>query len=871
MELLERDAPLRSLGDSLREARTGVGRIALVCGEAGIGKTALVETFIAAHRTEARLLLGRCDALFTPQPLAPLHDVALQANGALLQLMQTAGARLAIFSAVVRELQDGGRPTVLVFEDVHWADAATLDLLKYLGRRIRAAPTLVILTYRDDELDGGHALWSMLGNLPADAIRRVPVAPLTEAAVARLARHAGRSAAGVHAQTGGNPFYVTELLASPSGSVPVTVREATLARAELRMGDPAGHARLERSLELALMHESHEHAARAYTNLADQALIDRGYARADQWFVEGLAYTRERDLDSWMLYMQATRARAHLERGLWQAAEEDASAVLAAAPAAITRVVAVIVLGLVRLRQGHPDAEPLLDEARALALVTGDIMRIGPMAAARAEAARLKGDQAQMRAEVEAAYELALRHPGPWRLGELALWLWRAGTLDRAPDAAAAPYRLEIGGDWQAAAAAWQKLGCPYEQALALAQGDRPAQLQALEILTMLGAGPAVALVRRDLRAAGLGPTFSGVARDAQLISIQIFSQLSGPGCFPRPSPCATALISDLLRGLERVLELSSSFDIAAVNLSLGGGSFSSHCDNDVLKLAIDELRAAGIATVVASGNDGADGTIARPACISSAIAVGSTTKRNFLSVFSDHADIVDLLAPGSFIRSSVPGARFAVLSGTSMATPHVAGAFAILRSVDPFATVDELETALTITRRPIARAGVIKPRIKVAAAVDALLGFFSRPFNDNFGRALALTDASGVSFSWNVDATAQIEEPVHAGVGSGDSVWWRWRAPQSGTATVSTFGSDFDTVLAVYTGPGVAQLTEIASNDDSPGTLQSQVQFPVTAGGLYRIAVDSFDFDDGKIVLNYSIAGAGAALAMAEATSSPK
>ncbi len=243
MELLERDTPLQSLGESLREASMGVGRIALVCGEAGIGKTALVETFVAAHRAEVRLLLGRCDALFTPQPLAPLHDVALQANGALLQLMQTAGARLAIFSAMVRELQVGDQPTVLVFEDVHWADAATLDLLKYLGRRIRAAPTLVILTYRDDELDGSHALWSVLGNLPADAIRRVPVAPLTEAAVARLARHAGRSAAGVHAQTGGNPFYVTELLASPSGSVPATVREATLARA-MRLS-PAARAVLD--------------------------------------------------------------------------------------------------------------------------------------------------------------------------------------------------------------------------------------------------------------------------------------------------------------------------------------------------------------------------------------------------------------------------------------------------------------------------------------------------------------------------------------------------------------------------------------------------------------------------------------------------
>ena len=163
-------------------------------GEAGIGKTCLVESFLAAHRAEARTLLGRCDALFTPQPLGPLHDIALQIEGALLQLMQSAADRFAIFGALLHELQGGEKPTVLVFEDVHWADAATLDLLKYLGRRICGTATLIILTYRDDELDGSHALWSVLGDLPANATRRMHLQPLSEEAVARLARRAGRSA-----------------------------------------------------------------------------------------------------------------------------------------------------------------------------------------------------------------------------------------------------------------------------------------------------------------------------------------------------------------------------------------------------------------------------------------------------------------------------------------------------------------------------------------------------------------------------------------------------------------------------------------------------------------------------------------------------
>ncbi len=375
--------------------------------------------------------------------------------------------------------------------------------------------------------------------------------------------------------------------------------------------------------------------------------------------------------------------------------------------------------------------------------------------------------------------------------------------------------------------------------------------------------------------AAGRGPGFSGVARAAQLISIQVFSRFTGDDCFNADlaSPCALTFTSDQIRGLERVLELSSSLEIAAVNMSLGGpDAFPGHCDDDLRKLAIDELRSAGIATVAAAGNEGYDGRVDAPACISSAIAVGSTTKHDRISTFSNHGDIVDLLAPGSQIRSSVPGGRFAIFDGTSMATAHVAGAFAILRGADPLASVDEIETALTITGRPIGRAGIAKPRLRVDAALAALLGTFSRPFNDNFGRALALTDASGAAFSWNVDATAQTGEPTHGQVGGGHSVWWRWRAPQSGSVMISTFGSDFDTVLAVYRGSGLRRLTEVASNDDSGGSLQSQVQFQAAAGRVYRIGVDGDGNAEGNIVLGYALPGTVARqpLALARTMISP-
>lgn len=360
--------------------------------------------------------------------------------------------------------------------------------------------------------------------------------------------------------------------------------------------------------------------------------------------------------------------------------------------------------------------------------------------------------------------------------------------------------------------------------------------------------------------AAGTGAAFSGVARDSGLIAIQVFSRFSGSDCtaLSFSSPCVLTFTSDQILALERVLELRQSFDVAAVNMSLGGGAFSSHCDNDLRKLAIDNLRAADIATVVASGNDGFDGMLGSPACISSAIAVGSTTNRDRVSRFSNHAGIVDLMAPGSRVNSSVPGARFEVFDGTSEATPHVAGAFAVLKSADPSASVDQIQSALQMTGRLVRRAGVAQPRIQVDAAVAALLGASGRPLNDDFADAIALAGGSGSATGSNVDATAQAGEPTHAGVGGGSSVWWRWQAPQSGTATFSTFGSDFDTALAVYEGPGVRRLAEVASNDDGAGLLQSQVEFAAAAGTTYRIAVDGFQGAEGNVVLNYTSTGAG-------------
>jgi predicted ATPase len=238
MELLERASQLQALNSALSrvKAREGQGCVALVYGEAGIGKTSLVEHFINEHKTKWRILQGACDLLFTPRPLGPLHDIALQIQGSLPALLDSESNRTAIFSACLSELQE--QPTILVIEDVHWADEATFDLLKYLGRRIRQTVSMMILTYRDDEIGTDHPLRILLGDLASShALHRIAVSPLSKDAVHELAKNKKVDSLELHRLTNGNPFFVTEVLAVESG-IPETVRDAVLARAA-RLSSPA--------------------------------------------------------------------------------------------------------------------------------------------------------------------------------------------------------------------------------------------------------------------------------------------------------------------------------------------------------------------------------------------------------------------------------------------------------------------------------------------------------------------------------------------------------------------------------------------------------------------------------------------------------
>ena len=228
-DLLERGAPLAALRDALGEAASA-GRVVLVGGEAGVGKSSLVRALVAEAGDRARVLVGACDPLLTPRALGPLHDVARETGGPLAALLADGVPRERVFGALLDELGRPGPPTAVVVEDAHWADDATLDLLLFLARRITGVPALLVVTYRDDEVGEEHPLRTVLGRLPQGVVERLHLDPLSAGGVAELARRAGRTADGLHALTGGNPLLVTEVLAAGDRDVPMTVRDLVLAR-----------------------------------------------------------------------------------------------------------------------------------------------------------------------------------------------------------------------------------------------------------------------------------------------------------------------------------------------------------------------------------------------------------------------------------------------------------------------------------------------------------------------------------------------------------------------------------------------------------------------------------------------------------------
>jgi DNA-binding CsgD family transcriptional regulator/tetratricopeptide (TPR) repeat protein len=238
MQLLEREPSLASLATCAREARDGDGRLVLVAGEAGVGKSALVEQ-LQNDLADARWSWGACDGLFTPRPLGPLFDLAAQLGGELETLCRAGAAREDLFGALLRQVSEPQALDVVVIEDIHWADEATVDLLRFLGRRLRDAPVLLVATYRDEDLAAGDPLRAALGEIARQrTTRRVELAPLSAGAVRILAGSTGLDAAELYRLTGGNPFYVTEVIQAGMSEVPAAARDAVLARA-VRLGGEA--------------------------------------------------------------------------------------------------------------------------------------------------------------------------------------------------------------------------------------------------------------------------------------------------------------------------------------------------------------------------------------------------------------------------------------------------------------------------------------------------------------------------------------------------------------------------------------------------------------------------------------------------------
>jgi DNA-binding CsgD family transcriptional regulator/tetratricopeptide (TPR) repeat protein len=784
-ELLERATQLDDLEEILSRVASAGGQLIFLGGEAGVGKTSLVQTFCARARATVQVLIGACDALSTPRPLGPLLDVAHDVRGVLAQLVAADAPRHLFFRAALDALTASG-PILFIIEDAHWADEATLDLLRYLGRRVGTTRALVIVTYRDDEVGPAHPLRAVLGDLATTAaVRRIMLPPLSEAAVRQLAADSDLDPVELHRRTGGNSFFVTEVLASEGENVPASIGDAVLARAarlspearavleiaavigatiapgllqrvagpvldeadecitgglllgtgnvlafrhelareailasiapprrrllharvlaelrvapeaerdlallahhaeaawdqeavlefaisaaeqaaalhahreaaaqyaralrfaanlpaaeraclfegrsvacylsdqgeeaiaarqaaldiwrklgnslkegeslrwlsrcywyqgrgaeaaaaaiaaleileplppgpqlamaysnlaQLRMldddlegtllwgnraialaeqlgdsdtlvhalinvgtarnytGEDRGLEQLTRGLDLALANGLFDNAGRALANLAWTGLSMLKLDEADRRLTTGMAYAIEHDLDNYRWYLLATRAALRVRQGAWDAAEADVRHLLRQPMASpLPRIVALTALGQVGARRGSPEAAAALDEALALAERTGQLMRLGPVRAARAEAALLEGDKLRARSEVQAVQELVFTRGSRWQRGEISWRLWQTGERDIPTDGLAEPYALLLAGEHAAAAAAWRALGCPYEEACAQTESDDPDSIRlAVASFERLGAVPAMKHAIRRLRALGV-------------------------------------------------------------------------------------------------------------------------------------------------------------------------------------------------------------------------------------------------------------------------------------------------------------------------------------------------------------------------------
>lgn len=370
MQLFERESQLDRMAALLAMVEGGhEGCCVLVSGEAGIGKTSFVRCFAERHAPRLELLWGGCEALFTPRPLGPLADLCEQLPPGLAASIHGGRTYNGLFPALLGFLRERTRPALFVIEDLHWADEATLDLVKYLGRRIAGAQALLVITYRDSELGLDHPLVKVLGELPSASTHRLALPALSECAVEALARQAGRPACGLYRATAGNPFFLTEALASAPGEVPASVRDAVLAR----VAQLSPQAR--RVVELASL------APARIERLLIKTLLGSVAAALDECLDCGVLHA-----DRGQVAFRHELARQSVEQSLPPG-----------------RVVAMHAEMFRALRDGGKAELSRLVHHAERAGLANDVLRLAPLAAAEAI-------DASAHREAAALYTLALRH-----------------------------------------------------------------------------------------------------------------------------------------------------------------------------------------------------------------------------------------------------------------------------------------------------------------------------------------------------------------------------------------------------------------------------------------------------------------------------
>lgn len=326
----------------------------------------------------------------------------------------------------------------------------------------------------------------------------------------------------------------------------------------------------------------------------------------------------------------------------------------------------------------------------------------------------------------------------------------------------------------------------------------------------------------------------------------------------------SSAYFSDVIDGINWAIANRSVYNIVAINMSLGDGiKYTAPCSKgNAFSTPVTNARNAGITVVAASGNEAATDGIAKPACTPGVVSVGavydanvgglnwglctdSTTAADKVACFSNSASFLTLLAPGAIIAAG----GFS-MGGTSQASPHVAGAVAVLRATFPGETLDQTQTRLTGKGKPVTdpRNGIVFPRLNLLEA--------ARPANDVFSSSFLLSGSSGRATGVSLLATKENGEPDHADNAGGHSVWWQWTAPAAGQVSLDTHGSGFDTLLAVYIGNAIGALQKVVANDNDNGAADgtSRVLFQATAGTEYRMALDGANSAAGSPVINWSL-----------------